>query len=52
MLVIFSSSQDGCNFVCRSGKRSEPRSYKGVGDDQLQDDDEDELRDDHLLPMW
>lgn len=39
---------DGCNFVCRSGSRQEPRSYKGIGDDQLQEEEE---RDDHLLPM-
>ncbi|XP_046562517.1 cation-dependent mannose-6-phosphate receptor-like [Haliotis rubra] len=39
---------DGCNFVCRSGENRGPRTYKGVGDDQLDDTEE---RDDHLLPM-
>ncbi|XP_067658543.1 cation-dependent mannose-6-phosphate receptor-like [Haliotis asinina] len=39
---------DGCNFVCRSGENRGPRTYKGVGDDQLDDVEE---RDDHLLPM-
>ncbi|KAL5015306.1 hypothetical protein ScPMuIL_009576 [Solemya velum] len=39
---------DGCNLVCRSGGRSQPRSYKGIGDDQLVEEEE---RDDHLLPM-
>ncbi|XP_071109344.1 cation-dependent mannose-6-phosphate receptor-like [Haliotis cracherodii] len=39
---------DGCNFVCRTGENRGPRTYKGVGDDQLDDMEE---RDDHLLPM-
>lgn len=39
---------DGCNLVCRSGNRGQPKTYKGIGDDQLQDEDE---RDEHLLPM-
>ena len=39
---------DGCNLVCRTGDRFESKQYKGVGDDQLQEEDD---RDDHLLPM-
>ncbi|XP_062619387.1 cation-dependent mannose-6-phosphate receptor-like [Saccostrea cucullata] len=39
---------DGCNLVCRSKQPPGSRSYKGIGDDQLEGDDE---RDDHLLPM-
>ena len=44
--------QDGCGYICRCGKLpdySSPkqRTYKGVGDDQLDDDD----ADDHILPM-
>ncbi|XP_063410290.1 cation-dependent mannose-6-phosphate receptor-like [Mytilus trossulus] len=39
---------DGCNFICRTGIRSESKPYKGLGDDQLQEEDD---RDDHLLPM-
>ncbi|XP_061189782.1 cation-dependent mannose-6-phosphate receptor-like [Saccostrea echinata] len=39
---------DGCDLVCRSKKPPGSRSYKGIGDDQLEGDDE---RDDHLLPM-
>lgn len=40
---------DGCNLVCRSGNQGQPKTYKGIGDDQLQDDDDE--RDEHLLPM-
>ncbi|XP_064642011.1 cation-dependent mannose-6-phosphate receptor-like [Lineus longissimus] len=42
---------DGCELICRSGSasRTAPRMYKGIGDDQLADDDDD--KDDHLLPM-
>ncbi|XP_052081422.1 cation-dependent mannose-6-phosphate receptor-like isoform X2 [Mytilus californianus] len=39
---------DGCNYICRTGSRSESKPYKGLGDDQLQEEDD---RDDHLLPM-
>ncbi|XP_033763288.1 cation-dependent mannose-6-phosphate receptor-like [Pecten maximus] len=39
---------DGCNFVCRSGGSPQKSTFKGLGDDQLQ---EEEDRDDHLLPM-
>ncbi|XP_072033863.1 cation-dependent mannose-6-phosphate receptor-like isoform X2 [Amphiura filiformis] len=42
---------DGCDFIFRSKLIQEPRSYKGLGDDQL-GLDEDEERDDHLLPMY
>ena len=42
--------QDGCDLIFRSKLVEEPRSYKGLGDDQL-GLDEDEERDDHLLPM-
>ncbi|KAK3099725.1 hypothetical protein FSP39_008598 [Pinctada imbricata] len=38
---------DGCDLICRTRRRQE-RSYKGVGDDQLTEEDE---RDEHLLPM-
>ncbi|XP_013385262.1 cation-dependent mannose-6-phosphate receptor [Lingula anatina] len=40
---------DGCDLVCRSGQRFSSRAYKGIGDDQLGDDEQD--IDDHLLPM-
>lgn len=40
---------DGCNLACRSGNQGQPKTYKGIGDDQLQDDDDE--RDEHLLPM-
>lgn len=39
---------DGCNLVCRSKTSSGSRSYKGIGDDQLEGEED---RDDHLLPM-
>ncbi|XP_069119217.1 cation-dependent mannose-6-phosphate receptor-like [Argopecten irradians] len=39
---------DGCNLVCRSGGSPAKPTYKGLGDDQLQEEDD---RDDHLLPM-
>ncbi|KAK3587326.1 hypothetical protein CHS0354_011308 [Potamilus streckersoni] len=42
---------DGCNLICRSKDSQQPRSYKGVGDDQLQVDEERGSGDDHLLPM-
>ncbi|KAL3861944.1 hypothetical protein ACJMK2_007953 [Sinanodonta woodiana] len=41
---------DGCNLVCRSKDSQQQRSYKGVGDDQLQDEERGS-GDDHLLPM-
>ncbi|XP_071805642.1 cation-dependent mannose-6-phosphate receptor-like [Asterias amurensis] len=41
---------DGCNLVFRTSPPRESRSYKGLGDDQL-GFDEDEERDDHMLPM-
>ncbi|XP_067884520.1 cation-dependent mannose-6-phosphate receptor [Heterodontus francisci] len=41
---------DGCDFVCRSKPRNPAASYRGVGDEQLGEEDEDE-RDEHLLPM-
>ncbi|XP_035697321.1 cation-dependent mannose-6-phosphate receptor-like [Branchiostoma floridae] len=41
---------DGCELVCRTQEAGPPRTYKGIGDDQLGLDDDDE-RDDHLLPM-
>lgn len=47
---------DGCELVCRTGnsprqQMNDPATheYRGIGDDQLQDDDFD--RDDNLLPM-
>lgn len=42
--------QDGCDFVCRTRSKAGSREYRGIGDDQLQD--EDTGRDDSLLPMW
>ncbi|XP_022343524.2 cation-dependent mannose-6-phosphate receptor-like [Crassostrea virginica] len=39
---------DGCNLVCRTNSPTASRSYKGIGDDQLEGDDD---KDDHLLPM-
>ncbi|XP_033122736.1 cation-dependent mannose-6-phosphate receptor-like isoform X2 [Anneissia japonica] len=41
---------DGCDCVFRTKPKSEPKLYKGIGDDQL-GLDEDEEQDDHLLPM-
>ncbi|KAL4221520.1 mannose transmembrane transport [Mactra antiquata] len=41
---------DGCDLVCRSGRSREPRTYKGIGDDQL-GEDEPITSDEHLLPM-
>lgn len=35
--------------MCRSKTSSGSRSYKGIGDDQLEGEED---RDDHLLPMW
>lgn len=40
---------DGCDLVCRSKTSSGSRSYKGIGDDQLEGEED---KDDHLLPMW
>uniref|UniRef100_UPI00358E35BB cation-dependent mannose-6-phosphate receptor-like n=2 Tax=Myxine glutinosa TaxID=7769 RepID=UPI00358E35BB len=42
---------DGCDFVCRTKPRVEAAAYRGVGQDQLGDDEDEEERDDHLLPM-
>ena len=42
--------QDGCDLVCRSRKSKEPKTYKGIGDDQLQEEEE-RIHDEHLLPM-
>ncbi|XP_071945762.1 cation-dependent mannose-6-phosphate receptor-like [Antedon mediterranea] len=39
---------DGCDLAFRSHPKNESRSYKGIGDDQLGLDEE---QDDHLLPM-
>ncbi|XP_038061997.1 cation-dependent mannose-6-phosphate receptor-like [Patiria miniata] len=41
---------DGCVLVFRTSPPQESRSYKGLGDDQLGFDEEEE-RDDHMLPM-
>lgn len=41
---------DGCDFMCRCKRTEEARSYKGLGDDQL-GMDEDEERDENILPM-
>lgn len=40
---------DGCNYVCRR-KQSANNYYRGIGDEQL-DKNDDLERDDHLLPM-
>ncbi|XP_006819516.2 cation-dependent mannose-6-phosphate receptor-like [Saccoglossus kowalevskii] len=42
---------DGTDFLFRTKTPSEPRTYKGIGDDQLENMDDDDDRDDHLLPM-
>lgn len=45
---------DGCDLVCRSGSRdSAQRQYRGIGDEQLDthDEDQEDIRDEHLLPM-
>ncbi|XP_045161590.2 cation-dependent mannose-6-phosphate receptor-like [Mercenaria mercenaria] len=41
---------DGCDLVCRSRKSRQPRTYKGIGDDQLGESDTPNT-DEHLLPM-
>ncbi|XP_030842881.1 cation-dependent mannose-6-phosphate receptor isoform X2 [Strongylocentrotus purpuratus] len=41
---------DGCDFVCRCNKKQHSKSYKGLGDDQLGLDEEEE-RDENILPM-
>ncbi|XP_060571943.1 cation-dependent mannose-6-phosphate receptor-like [Ruditapes philippinarum] len=41
---------DGCDLVCRSRKSRQPRTYKGIGDDQLGENDT-APTDEHLLPM-
>ncbi|KAK6177507.1 hypothetical protein SNE40_015597 [Patella caerulea] len=41
---------DGCNLVCRSMSSRNSAPYKGIGDEQLEED-LDRERDDHLLPM-
>ncbi|XP_054769117.2 cation-dependent mannose-6-phosphate receptor-like [Lytechinus pictus] len=42
---------DGCDFLCRCNKKQPSKSYKGLGDDQLGLDEEEE-RDDNILPMY
>ncbi|XP_059816229.1 cation-dependent mannose-6-phosphate receptor isoform X1 [Hypanus sabinus] len=44
---------DGCDLVFRSKSRSPPPSYRGVGSQPLggADDEEEDERDEHLLPM-
>ncbi|XP_070561994.1 cation-dependent mannose-6-phosphate receptor-like [Ptychodera flava] len=42
---------DGTDFVFRNTPKGQPKTYKGIGDDQLADMDEEDERDDHLLPM-
>ncbi|KAJ3597840.1 hypothetical protein NHX12_001356 [Muraenolepis orangiensis] len=41
---------DGCDFVCRSRPREEAPNYRGVATEPM-DEEEQEERDDHLLPM-
>ncbi|CAL8290217.1 unnamed protein product [Merluccius merluccius] len=41
---------DGCDFVCRSRQREEAPTYRGVATEPM-DEEEQEERDDHLLPM-
>ncbi|XP_059816230.1 cation-dependent mannose-6-phosphate receptor isoform X2 [Hypanus sabinus] len=45
--------EDGCDLVFRSKSRSPPPSYRGVGSQPLggADDEEEDERDEHLLPM-
>lgn len=40
---------DGCDLVCRSGRRHSVGGLGGIGDDQL--DSEEVIRDENLLPM-
>uniref|UniRef100_UPI0037E77370 cation-dependent mannose-6-phosphate receptor n=1 Tax=Semicossyphus pulcher TaxID=241346 RepID=UPI0037E77370 len=40
---------DGCDFVCRSRNREEAPAYRGVATEPLEEEQEE--RDDHLLPM-
>ncbi|XP_059196154.1 cation-dependent mannose-6-phosphate receptor [Centropristis striata] len=40
---------DGCDFVCRSRNREEAPAYRGVASEPLEEEQEE--RDDHLLPM-
>uniref|UniRef100_A0A2D4KZI4 Cation-dependent mannose-6-phosphate receptor n=1 Tax=Micrurus paraensis TaxID=1970185 RepID=A0A2D4KZI4_9SAUR len=40
---------DGCDFMCRSRPQNVSAAYRGVGDDQLREESEEQ--DDHLLPM-
>ncbi|ELU12794.1 hypothetical protein CAPTEDRAFT_127669 [Capitella teleta] len=42
---------DGCDLIFRSRKGVGPRQYRGIGDEQLQSQEEVSERDDHLLPM-
>ncbi|TKS82200.1 Cation-dependent mannose-6-phosphate receptor [Collichthys lucidus] len=42
-------SADGCDFVCRSRNREEAPAYRGVSSEPLEEEQEE--RDDHLLPM-
>ncbi|KAG7263288.1 hypothetical protein CRUP_037812 [Coryphaenoides rupestris] len=41
---------DGCDFVCRSRQREEAPTYRGMATEPM-DEEEQEERDDHLLPM-
>ncbi|XP_072174797.1 cation-dependent mannose-6-phosphate receptor-like isoform X2 [Diadema setosum] len=45
-----SLTADGCDFLCRCQKKEESKSYKGLGDDQLGLDEEEE-HDENILPM-
>ncbi|XP_053288887.1 cation-dependent mannose-6-phosphate receptor isoform X1 [Pleuronectes platessa] len=40
---------DGCDFVCRSGNREASPAYRAVAPESLEEEQEE--RDDHLLPM-
>ncbi|XP_031155410.1 cation-dependent mannose-6-phosphate receptor [Sander lucioperca] len=48
-LEVGNLTADGCDFVCRSGKREEAPAYRGVATEPLEEEPEE--RDDHLLPM-
>uniref|UniRef100_V9KUF3 Cation-dependent mannose-6-phosphate receptor n=1 Tax=Callorhinchus milii TaxID=7868 RepID=V9KUF3_CALMI len=43
-------SADGCDLICRSKPRNVPAAYRGIGDEDGNEEDDQE-RDEHLLPM-
>lgn len=41
---------DGCDLICRSKPQNVPAAYRGIGDED-RNEEEDQERDEHLLPM-